>query len=72
MSLHSLLRESDGKPSREQLLEAFDGNLCRYTGHNPLIDPAGTYINEENETKHGCCVGCGVNRGGCKAQKPDF
>jgi xanthine dehydrogenase small subunit len=37
MSLFALYLR-DGAPSREQVLEALSGNLCRCTGYRPIID----------------------------------
>src|ERR1700722_10325093 len=39
MSLFALYLRS-GAPSREQVLEALSGNLCRCTGYRPIIDAA--------------------------------
>lgn len=72
MSLYSLLRESDGKPSREQLVEAFDGNLCRCTGYKPIIDAASTFVDDEESSQAGCCGGTGANGSCCKSTKPDI
>lgn len=45
MSLYSLLREEE-RPTREQISEAFDGNLCRCTGYKPILDAAGTFADD--------------------------
>nr|R4ZGN4.1 RecName: Full=Xanthine dehydrogenase; Short=XD; AltName: Full=Xanthine oxidoreductase; Short=Axorp; Short=XOR [Blastobotrys adeninivorans]CCV20080.1 xanthine oxidoreductase [Blastobotrys adeninivorans] len=43
MSLYALLRNTGGQPSKEQIAESFDGNLCRCTGYKPIIDAANTF-----------------------------
>lgn len=66
MSLYSLLRETEGNPSREQLTEAFDGNLCRCTGYKPIIDAASTFVEGGDGgccgKEGGCCKQNGINK----------
>uniref|UniRef100_A0A146LZ03 xanthine dehydrogenase n=2 Tax=Lygus hesperus TaxID=30085 RepID=A0A146LZ03_LYGHE len=38
MSMYTLLRSHSGKPSWEQMMETFQGNLCRCTGYRPILD----------------------------------
>ncbi|ODQ82586.1 hypothetical protein BABINDRAFT_169836 [Babjeviella inositovora NRRL Y-12698] len=56
MSLYSLLR-NNSTPSKEQISEAFDGNLCRCTGYMPIIDAAYTFA-IENQPECGSQPGC--------------
>ncbi|ODV89306.1 hypothetical protein CANCADRAFT_32605 [Tortispora caseinolytica NRRL Y-17796] len=64
MSLYALLRNTDGSPSKDQIVEAWDGNLCRCTGYKPIIDAANTFVSGCARGKD-CCKnksngqGCG-------------
>ncbi len=40
MSLYALYENTDGPVTREAVLEALQGNLCRCTGYRPIIDAA--------------------------------
>ena len=73
MSLYALLRNNEG-PSKEEVEEAFDGNLCRCTGYRPILDAAQTFSVERGCAKvksnggSGCCMeknGNGAGGGGC-------
>lgn len=37
MSMYALLRNND-QPTMEDILDAFQGNLCRCTGYRPIIE----------------------------------
>ena len=39
MSLYALTKEKKS-PTREEVDEAFDGNLCRCTGYRPILEGA--------------------------------
>lgn len=79
MSMYALLRSCDGKPSEEQIAEAFDGNLCRCTGYKPILDAARTFScgreggccrdkqNNSTPTAHGATNG---STNGCAAPPP--
>ena len=72
MSLYALLR-NDSAPSKHDVEEAFDGNLCRCTGYRPILDAAQTFSVETGCAKAktngggGCCMdkGNGDSSGGC-------
>jgi len=52
-------------PSKHDVEEAFDGNLCRCTGYRPILDAAQTF-----SSGGGCGKADGVNgNGGCCMQK---
>ncbi len=42
MSLYALLRNNEN-PTKHDVEEAFDGNLCRCTGYRPILDAAQTF-----------------------------
>lgn len=46
MALRSLLEENK-KPTKEQIKEGIDGNLCRCTGYNSIIRAATAVVNGE-------------------------
>ncbi|KAI5791665.1 Molybdopterin-binding domain of aldehyde dehydrogenase-domain-containing protein [Peziza echinospora] len=72
MSLYALLRNNT-EPSKHDVEEAFDGNLCRCTGYRPILDAAQTFSAEallENTTlPMGATGGPGGPGGGCCMQK---
>lgn len=76
MSLYALLRNNDA-PSKDDLEEAFDGNLCRCTGYRPILDAAHTFsvdasgCGKVKETNGGgCCMDGGDGpEGGCCMKK---
>ncbi|MBC8174071.1 MAG: (2Fe-2S)-binding protein [Candidatus Marinimicrobia bacterium] len=43
------LLEKNPKPSREEIIEALSGNLCRCTGYAPIINAVMDYVKEPNE-----------------------
>ena len=55
MSLYALLRNYPN-PTKEQVEEAFDGNLCRCTGYRPILDAAKSFAG---------CDGCVGGGSGC-------
>ncbi|KAF4123766.1 xanthine dehydrogenase/oxidase [Geosmithia morbida] len=55
MSLYALLRNNTA-PTKDEIEEAFDGNLCRCTGYRPILDAAQTFSAD---------AGCGKAGGGC-------
>src|ERR1700759_5342204 len=71
MSLYALLR-NDPEPSEAEVEEAFDGNLCRWTGYRPFLDAAQSFSKPVACCKDkdgpngtdGCCMANG-NGGGC-------
>lgn len=72
MSLYALLRNND-EPSKDEIEEAFDGNLCRCTGYRSILDAAQTFSVDKPGSKSkkaggtGCCMenGNGPPEGGC-------
>lgn len=76
MSLYALLRNNTA-PTRHEVEEAFDGNLCRCTGYKPILDAAQTFSVESACGKAtangggGCCMenGNGGSNGGCCMDK---
>ncbi|XP_077989770.1 xanthine dehydrogenase/oxidase-like [Glandiceps talaboti] len=56
MSMYTLLRNNP-QPCYDDVLSAFEGNLCRCTGYRPIIEGYKTF------TKEYCCGGGGDN--GC-------
>ncbi|ORY11589.1 xanthine dehydrogenase/oxidase [Clohesyomyces aquaticus] len=69
MSLYALLR-NDSDPTKHEVEEAFDGNLCRCTGYRPILDAAQSFSSKGGCGKakanggSGCCMEKG-NGGGC-------
>ena len=80
MSLYALLRNNQS-PTRLDIEEAFDGNLCRCTGYRPILDAAQTFSTGETCGKStekggsGCCMegsdGPAGSGGCCKAKSLD-
>ncbi|KAF7547775.1 hypothetical protein G7046_g8908 [Stylonectria norvegica] len=76
MSLYALLRNNTA-PSKDDIEEAFDGNLCRCTGYRPILDAAQTFSADSSCGKAkvngggGCCMenGNGSADGGCCMKK---
>ncbi|KAK7429576.1 hypothetical protein QQZ08_003955 [Neonectria magnoliae] len=76
MSLYALLRNNDA-PSKDDVEEAFDGNLCRCTGYRSILDAAQTFsvdtlCGKSKQTGgSGCCMenGNGPPEGGCCMSK---
>ncbi|KAH8714207.1 molybdopterin binding aldehyde oxidase/xanthine dehydrogenase [Ilyonectria robusta] len=72
MSLYALLR-NNSTPSKDDVEEAFDGNLCRCTGYRSILDAAQTFSVDTLSGKSkqgsgsGCCMdnGNGPPEGGC-------
>ncbi|EWZ49498.1 xanthine dehydrogenase [Fusarium oxysporum f. sp. radicis-lycopersici 26381] len=79
MSLYALLRNNDS-PSKDDVEEAFDGNLCRCTGYRSILDAAQTFSVEKPGMKFkkaggtGCCMenGNGPPSGGCCMDKANL
>ncbi|KAI5458128.1 xanthine dehydrogenase [Mariannaea sp. PMI_226] len=76
MSLYALLRNNDA-PSKDEIEEAFDGNLCRCTGYRSILDAAQTFSVDtlcgkvKQNGGSGCCManGNGPPDGGCCMDK---
>jgi xanthine dehydrogenase/oxidase len=76
MSLYALLRNNDA-PSKDEIEEAFDGNLCRCTGYRSILDAAQTFSVDtlcgkvKQNGGSGCCMenGNGRPNGGCCMDK---
>ncbi|KAM0430590.1 hypothetical protein ACHAPT_005942 [Fusarium lateritium] len=79
MSLYALLRNNNS-PSKDDVEEAFDGNLCRCTGYRSILDAAQTFSVDKPGVKFkkaagtGCCMenGNGPPNGGCCMQKANL
>ena len=65
MSLYALLRNNSA-PTKHEVEEAFDGNLCRCTGYRSILDAAQTFSVEES-----CAVAKKTNGGGCCMENGD-
>lgn len=80
MSLYALLR-NNRDPHKNEVEEAFDGNLCRCTGYRPLLDAAQTFSIEKSCAKatanngSGCCMengnGNSSGKGCCRSSVGD-
>ncbi|MFO0825617.1 MAG: molybdopterin cofactor-binding domain-containing protein [Gemmataceae bacterium] len=46
MNMHAYLRDHP-MPSRQQVEDAFGGNLCRCTGYRPILDGMGTFAKND-------------------------
>ncbi|MBA4192022.1 MAG: xanthine dehydrogenase [Planctomycetaceae bacterium] len=46
MNMHAYLRDHP-TPSRQQVEDAFGGNLCRCTGYRPILDGMGTFAKDD-------------------------
>ena len=66
MSLYALLRNNPA-PNKDDVEEAFDGNLCRCTGYRPILDAAQTFSIEST----GCAKATANGGGGCCMEKKD-
>ncbi|KAF8469090.1 Molybdopterin-binding domain of aldehyde dehydrogenase-domain-containing protein [Kalaharituber pfeilii] len=64
MNLYALLRNNPD-PTKHDVEEAFDGNLCRCTGYRPILDAAQTFSGNSTCSK----VAEEANGGGCCMQK---
>ncbi|KAJ3533690.1 hypothetical protein NM208_g7875 [Fusarium decemcellulare] len=79
MSLYALLR-NNSSPSKDDVEEAFDGNLCRCTGYRSILDAAQTFSVDQPNAKikkaggSGCCMenGNGPPNGGCCMDKANL
>ena len=75
MSLYAMLRNNDS-PTKHDVEEAFDGNLCRCTGYRPILDAANTFSVEQMfpngkpaaNGDSGCCGGSDTSGGCCKSE----
>nr|XP_058949586.1 xanthine dehydrogenase/oxidase-like isoform X1 [Pocillopora verrucosa] len=47
MNMYSLLQENPS-PSKQQIEDNFDGNICRCTGYRPILDAMKTFAKSEN------------------------
>lgn len=63
MSMYTLLRNTSA-PTMDQILEGFQGNLCRCTGYRPILESCRTFTNETN------CCGQKSGSGGCCMDPP--
>ncbi|XP_028399776.1 xanthine dehydrogenase/oxidase-like isoform X2 [Dendronephthya gigantea] len=63
MNMYSLLSENL-KPTKQEIEDGFDGNLCRCTGYRPILDAMKSFAKDENPIdieELQCCLG----KGGC-------
>ncbi len=61
MSLYALLRNNE-TPTKHEIEEAFDGNLCRCTGYRTILDSAHTF---SKEAAAGCAMSKANGGSGC-------
>jgi xanthine dehydrogenase/oxidase len=47
MNMYSLLKENS-KPTKQQIEDSFDGNLCRCTGYRSILDAMKSFAADEN------------------------
>eukprot|EP01113_Clastostelium_recurvatum_P035010 TRINITY_DN4821_c0_g1_i1.p1 TRINITY_DN4821_c0_g1~~TRINITY_DN4821_c0_g1_i1.p1 ORF type:complete len:1340 (+),score=354.41 TRINITY_DN4821_c0_g1_i1:272-4021(+) len=53
MQMYSLL-ENNSNPSRQDVEDHFDGNICRCTGYRPILDAMKSFCPEGEETQKTC------------------
>ncbi|KAK3754124.1 hypothetical protein RRG08_024197 [Elysia crispata] len=63
MSVYALLRNHP-RPTKQQIYEALDGNLCRCTGYRPILDGLYPFT--------GCKTQCGLGDSCCQSRKGDL
>ena len=50
MSLYrTVTSKTNPPPTMQDIKEAFDGNLCRFTGYRPILDAAKTFASDKNK-----------------------
>ncbi|PIK62723.1 putative xanthine dehydrogenase isoform X1 [Apostichopus japonicus] len=54
MSMYALLRNND-QPTMEDILDAFQGNLCRCTGYRPIIEGYRSFTKGRCPQGENCC-----------------
>lgn len=66
MSLYALVRNNPS-PNKDDVEEAFDGNLCRCTGYRPILDAAHSFTKQPSA----CGKSTANGGGGCCMEKPN-
>jgi xanthine dehydrogenase/oxidase len=76
MNMYSLLKENS-KPTKQQIEQSFDGNICRCTGYRAILDAMQSFAVDENpidieESAMVCredCQNCSHTSFCCKARE---
>ncbi|XP_065883616.1 xanthine dehydrogenase-like isoform X2 [Dysidea avara] len=55
MNMYSLLKESP-TPTKQQIEDAYDGNICRCTGYRPILDAMKSFAVDADPKNGGKCI----------------
>lgn len=68
MAMYAIL-QNNPNPSKHQLEEGMDGNLCRCTGYRPILDAAKTFATDAHEPCHTTAASCTKHGSGGKGKR---